>query len=76
MSAASVATVVQMMESLPDSVQDQVIKRLSEYIEELRDELRWDESFKRSETKLAELARQAREDIRRGKAEPLNMDEL
>ncbi len=63
MSSASIATVVKMMESLPESEQNRIVQRLSEYIEDLRDEERWDRAFERSRDKLAVAARRAKEEI-------------
>jgi hypothetical protein len=45
MSSAAITTVVKMMESLPVDVQDRVAEHLREYIDELQDEIRWNESF-------------------------------
>ena len=61
--STSIATLVKMMESLSASDQDCVVERAREYIEDLRDEERWDRSFERSQAKLAAVARRAKEDI-------------
>jgi len=76
MASAATATVVKMIESLPESVQDRVVERLRDYIEDARDEMQWDESFARSQDKLAAAARKARADIARGLATPLNRGQL
>ena len=73
---AATATVIKMIESLPESVQDRVVERLRDYIEDARDEMQWDESFARSQDKLAAAARKARAEISRGLAVPLNPDDL
>ena len=46
------ATVMKMMESLPESIQARVLEHLQDYIEDIRDEMQWDESFARSQDKL------------------------
>ena len=40
------ATLVKILETLPEPVQDQVVDHLKLYVEELQDELRWDMAFK------------------------------
>jgi hypothetical protein len=76
MSSADVETVTKMLESLPEAVQGQVIEHLREYIANLRDELEWNASFKRTESQLAEAARRARQEIVEGKAEPMDYEQL
>ena len=76
MSSASVATMVKMLESLPEPVQDQVVVHLQEYIAELRDEFEWDAAFQSTQGSLVTAARRARAEIEAGKAQPLNPDDL
>lgn len=76
MTSAATTTVVKMIESLPESVQDRVVERLRDYIEDARDEMQWDESFARFRDKLVAAARKARAEIARGLAVPLNPDDL
>jgi len=67
MSSASIETLTRMLESLPESAQDQVVEHLREYIADLRDDVRWDASFKRTQAQLAEAARRARNEVAEGK---------
>jgi hypothetical protein len=76
MSSTTIATVVKMLETLPESVQDQVVAHLRDYIEDLRDELEWDTTFQKTQEQLVAAARRAREEIAAGQAKPLNLDEL
>ena len=76
MVSAATATVIKMIESLPESVQDRVVERLRDYIEDAQDEMQWDESFARSQDKLAVAARKARAEIAHGLAVPLNPADL
>lgn len=69
MSATAIATVVQMLESLPDSLQDQVVNHLREYLLDLEDELEWDAQFSRTQRQLAEAGGRADQEIAEGKAE-------
>lgn len=70
------ATVMKMMESLPKPIQERVLEHLQDYIEDIRDEVQWNESFARSQDKLVAAARKARADIARGLAAPLNRGQL
>jgi hypothetical protein len=45
-------------------------------LEEIQDEELWDETFARSQDKLAQMAAKAREDIRAGRTRDLEIDEL
>ena len=76
MSATVIATVVEMMESLPDPVQDRVVEHLREYIENLREELQWDTTFKKTQSQLIAAARRAKQEITAGLAKPLDHDQL
>ena len=76
MSSETITTVVKMLESLPESAQDEVVEHLRNHIAELQDEIHWDKLFKSTESKLTAMARQAKNDIAQGKARPMNLDEL
>ena len=58
---------------LPEQDQDAIAARI---LEEIEDERRWDESFAQSQDVLAAMAREAREERRRGETLPLDPDEL
>ena len=45
-------------------------------LEEIQDEELWDQTFARSQDKLARMAAKAREDIQAGKTRDLEIDEL
>ena len=72
MSSAAIATVVKMMESLSIEVQESIVEHLREYIDELQDEIRWNNSFNRTQWKLAAAAKQAKQEIKEGKATPMD----
>ncbi len=76
MSSAAIATVTKMLETLPETVQAQVAEHLREYIEDLGDELKWDNSFKRTQAKLVEVACRAKQEIAEGKAQPMDYEQL
>lgn len=75
-STETMATMMKMLESLPEQIQERVIEHMREYIEDIRDEVKWDESFTRTRTKLAASARQARKEIAEGKAGPMDRKRL
>jgi hypothetical protein len=61
------------LKSLPANQQDVMAKII---LEELEDEQRWDEAFRRSPDALAHLAAQAMAEYRAGKTQPLDPDTL
>jgi len=65
-----------MLESLPDREQDRVVEHVREYIETLSDELKWSEAFEKTQSRLAEAAQRAKEEIAGGKTEPMDYDQL
>jgi hypothetical protein len=52
-----------MMESLPETAQNQMADHLRDYLLEIQDGLSWDDLFKKSQPKLAETARRAKEQM-------------
>ena len=69
-------TMMKMIESLPEPVQERALEHMQQYIEDMRDELKWNESFGNSKNKLIAAARQAREEILQGKATPMDVEAL
>ena len=76
MASNAITTMTQMMETLPEALQNQVVEHLREYIAELEDELRWEASFNRTQEQLMAAARQAKQEIAEGKSEPMDLDRL
>ncbi|MEA5550522.1 hypothetical protein VB713_05935 [Anabaena cylindrica UHCC 0172] len=76
MSSPAITTVIQMMESLSEDVQDKVVEHLREYLEDLQDELKWDNSFKKTQQTLIASAQRAKRDIAEGLAKPMDYDKL
>jgi hypothetical protein len=54
---------IETIESLPETLQQQVVEYLKEYIEDLKDELRWDESFEKTQPQLVAAAQRAKQEI-------------
>jgi predicted PurR-regulated permease PerM len=72
MSSETITKVTKMMESLPDSLQQQVVDHLREYIATLQEEKEWDNLVNKTQTKLIDFARKAKEEIALGKATPFS----
>ncbi len=76
MSSTAIVTVMKMMESLPEPVQDQVVDHLREYLEDLQDELQWNSLFRKTQPQLVAAARRAKQEIAEGHAQPMDYDRL
>lgn len=76
MTSEAIATVVKMMELLPEPAQNQIVDHLRNYLMEVQEELRWDELFNKTQSKLVAMARLAKGEIAEGKARPMNYNEL
>jgi hypothetical protein len=76
MTLAASTTVIKMVDSLPEAMQERVVEHLQEYIADLRDEMRWNESFEKSQDKLVAAARKARTEIAGGLATSLDPEQL
>lgn len=76
MASTAIATVVKMLETLPEDAQDQVVEHLRGYLEEVKDNTRWDNTFKKTQSQLIAAVRRAKKEIAEGSAKPLNHSEL
>ena len=74
MPSKAIATMVKMMESLPEPAQEQIVAHLRQYLEELQDELRWDNLFKKTQPQLITAAKRAKQEIAAGQAKPMDPD--
>ncbi|MFN5864801.1 MAG: hypothetical protein ACK451_23160 [Pseudanabaena sp.] len=75
-SSPQISTLVKIMESLPVSLQERVTDHLREYINDLQDEIKWDTSFAKSQSKLVAAAKIAKQEIAEGKAVVLDFNQL
>ena len=64
------------METLPVNLQERVTDHLREYINDLQDEIKWDNSFAKTQSKLVTAARLAKQEIAEGKAVALDCEQL
>lgn len=76
MSSTAIATVIKMLESLPETVQDQAVEHLRDYLEDTQDELQWDSLFKETQQQLMVAAQRVKQEIAEGHAKPMDYDQL
>lgn len=76
MSSPTINTVLKMIESLPENAQNRVLEHLREYIQNLEEELKWEQSFKKTESNLIAAAKRAKQEIAEGLSKPMDYDEL
>jgi hypothetical protein len=76
MSSAAITTIVKMVESLPNDLQDRVAEHIREYIADFEDEAKWESSFQRTSNNLVAAARQAKKEIAEGKSVAMDFDRL
>ena len=76
MTSEATMTIIKMLETLPEQAQDRVVEHLREYIDDLRDEMLWNDSFARTQANLVSAAQQVRKEIAEGKATPLDIEKL
>lgn len=76
MASEASMTISKMLETLPEYARDRVVEHLREYIEDLRDEMAWNDSFARTQSNLVTAAKQVRKKIADGKATPLDIEKL
>jgi len=76
MSSAAITTIVKMVESLSDELQEQVAAHIRDYIADLEDEKRWDASFRRTQDNLLAAAQNAKQEIAAGQSVPMDYKQL
>ena len=76
MSSTAIVTMTKMMESLPESAQEQAVEYLRDFIAEMQDENQWDALFAKTQNQLVAAARKAKEEIAAGKAQPMDYEQL
>jgi hypothetical protein len=65
-----------MMEPFSEDTQNLILEHLREYILELEDEQKWDETFAQTQSQLSTAAKRARQQIAEGLAKPMDYDKL
>ncbi len=76
MSSPAITTIVKMVESLPEELQDHLVEHVRAYIAEVEEDFRWDQSFKQTKNNLVAAARKAKEEIAGGLSSPMDYEQL
>jgi hypothetical protein len=76
MSSVAIKNLVEIVEALPSEIQQQVVEHLREYIAELEDERRWNESYSRTQSALVAAAQKAKRERAAGKATTMDYEQL
>jgi len=76
MSKENIATVVKFLESFSDAQQERIIEHLRNYITDMEDELKWEQSFRKTQDKLVEAAKLAKQQIAQGQGQAMDYDQL
>ena len=76
MKSATTMTMIKILETIPKELQEQVVEHMRYYIEDILEEAKWNESFSKTQNKLAAAARKARKEVKEGKAVLLSQDAL
>lgn len=76
MNTASTITMIKLFETLPEHLQERALEHMREYINDMRDEAKWNNAFSRTQSGLATAAQKARKEILEGKAQPMDISQL
>ena len=76
MASTAVATVMKMIESLPENAQGQVVEHLRDYLLEMRDDAKWNSAFTKTQPQLIAAARRAKKEIAGSRAKPFKHTDL
>jgi hypothetical protein len=76
MGSSAIATIIKMMETLPQNAQNLIVEHIREYIAAMQDEDAWDAAFQKSQSKLTAAARSAKQQIAAGEAKPMDYSRL
>jgi hypothetical protein len=76
MNTSVAETMIKMLEAVPDQLQENVVEHMRDYIEDIRDEAKWNASFSRTQDKLVAAAQQARQETAEGSSSQLDVKKL
>jgi len=76
MVSSAIATVIKIMENLPEETQSRAAEHLREWLLALEDESAWDESFAKTQKGLYRAAQTVRKQVAEGKAKPMDFERL
>lgn len=69
-------TLLRMVESLPESVQERILAEVQDFLEDMKDQGEWDAQFSSTQSVLASAARRVREEIAKGGSSPFDHERL
>jgi len=72
----AIATLIKMMETLPEAEQNQVVETVRAYIANLQDEADWDQLFSQTQARLIKTAHQAKRQIKENHSKPFELEQL
>jgi len=76
MDSAATITMVKLFQTLPEHLQEHALEHMREYINDMRDEAKWNNAFSRTQNALAVAAQKARKEISEGKSQPMDISQL
>lgn len=76
MSSPAITTIVKMVESLPNSLQERVAEHIREFIADLEEDAKWEASFTKTHDRLIASAQKAKQEIVEGKSTPMDYERL
>jgi len=76
MESTVINTIEKMLESLPETAQNQVVEHLREYITNMQDDIQWELLFKKTQNKLIDATKKAKCEIAEGLAVPMDYSKL
>ena len=69
-------TLLRMVESLPEPVQERILAEVQDFLEDMKDQGEWDARFSSTQSGRAEVARRVREEIAKGGSSPFDHERL
>jgi hypothetical protein len=72
----AVATLIKMIETLPEPAQERLVDRIREYLADIQDELEWEQLVQKTQPQLIQAARKAKQEIAAGLSQPLEPNQL
>ncbi len=76
MPSTTMATIIKMIELLPENQQENIATHLREYIADLEDKIRWDNKFRSTQSGLSKIAKEVKKEVSEGKAQGFDYEKL
>ena len=72
----AIATMIKIMETLPETTQDQLLAHIRDYLADIQDEFEWERLVKKTQPQLIQSAQQAKQEIAAGRSQPMDYNQL